>query len=267
MINPFDWVYIPAGDFLMGSNPLIDQDAFANEQPQHRIHLPEYHIARTPVTIEQFTAFVNATSYQTTAEKQGFLWIYDGADWKQVQGANWRRPTGQEESLKARDLHPVVGVSWHDSIAFCHWAHVRLPSEAEWEKAARGNDGRIYPWGNHPPTSEVCNFGGHVGDTTPVFAYPQGASPYGVLDMGGNVREWLNTQWGLYGDLPFYHYPYKSSDGREAETAPDDFCRCMREGYFFSRPRGVRSAYRHANQPYHADNISGFRVTDVVTML
>lgn len=255
-----DWVYIPAGEFLMGSNPDTDQDALPNEQPQHLLFLPAYHIARTPVTVGQFTSFVSATHYQTTAENQGFLWVYDGAEWKQIQGASWRRPTGREEYSKIREQHPVVGVSWHDAIAFCHWAHVRLPSEAEWEKAARGVDGRIYPWGNHLPTPDVSNFGGHVGDTTPVYAYPKGASPYGVLDMGGNVREWLQTQWGPYGDHPYYLYPYKSSDGREAAAAPDDFCRCMREGYLFNSTRGVRSAYRHANQPNHADNISGFRV-------
>ena len=102
----------------------------------------------------------------------------------------------------------MVNVSWEDAQAFCQWAGVRLPSEAEWEKAARGTDGRIYPWGDQSPTKELCNFGGNIGDTTPVDRYPGGASPFGVLDMSGNVWEWT-------AQAEFAPYPYDPADGRE----------------------------------------------------
>src|SRR5262245_48994054 len=252
----FDWVLIPADVFLMGSDPMRDPLALDNERPQHRLYLPAYRLARMPITVAQFDTFVGVTNYQTTAERQGFMWTFNGAEWRKVDGACWRHPCGPDDDVRQKSQHPVTGVSWHDAIAFCGWAGVRLPSEAEWEKGARGTDGRIFPWGNDPPEPARGNFGGHVGDTTPVGAYPNGASPYGLLDMTGNVREWLQTQWGPYGDVPAYGYPYDPADGREAMTAPDDVCRCMREGNLFNSVRGVRCAYRHANHPLHADNVS-----------
>lgn len=256
----FDWVLIPAGAFLMGSDPAQDPDALDNELPQHRLYLPAYRLARTPATVAQFEAFVDATGYQTTAEQQGFAWTYNGVEWAKVEGAAWMHPRGPADHVQEKAQHPVTCISWHDAVAFCGWAGVRLPSEAEWEKGARGTDGRIYPWGTDLPDPARSNFGGHIGDTTSVGAYPGGASPYGLLDMAGNVREWLQTQWGPYGETPKYDYPYDPTDGREEMTAPQEFCRCMREGSMFNSFRGVRSAYRHANQPGHADNVSGFRV-------
>jgi|GEM_PF-1544016 len=105
----------------------------------------------------------------------------------------WTFPTGEEN-------HPVVNVSWDDAQAFCQWAGVRLPTEQQWEKAARGVDGRAYPWGNQTPSGDLCNFNNIVGGTTPVGQYPQGASPYGLLDMAGNVWEWCETAYsqGVY---------------------------------------------------------------------
>jgi len=265
MTIEFDWVLIPAGEFLMGSDPTQDPHALDNELPQHRLYLPTYRLARTQVTVAQFEAFVNATGYQTTAEQQGFLWTYNGVEWTKVEGAGWRHPRGPQDHVREKAQHPVTCVSWHDTIAFCRWVGVRLPTEAEWEKGARGTEGRIYPWGNDLPDPERCNFGGNVGDTTPVGAYPNGASLYGLLDMAGNVREWLQTQWGAYGEVPRYGYPYSPTDGREDMTAPEDVCRCMRECGMFNSVCGVRSAYRHANHPRHADNVSGFRVAALGT--
>ena len=148
-----------------------------------------------PVTVAQFRMFVEATAYTTTAEARGSAWNWTGK-WEEVKGANWAHPRGPDSDVKQKADHPVTCVSWHDAMAFCNWAGVRLPTEAEWEKAARGTDGRIWPWGNQKPNKELCNFNMDVGDTTAVGSYPKGASPYGVLDAAGNVWEWTSSLWG-----------------------------------------------------------------------
>ena len=201
--DPVDiaWVTIPAGEFLMGSDKKKDKQADDDEMPQHKIHLPEYRIARFPVTVAQFAAFVEATGHRTTAEERGSACGYTGSQWEDIQGASWAHPRGPDSDVRQKQDHPVTCVSWLDAQAFCRWAssvigtEIRLPSEAEWEKAARGTDGRIWPWGNETPTKDHCNFAGNVGDTTPVGKYPKGASPYGVLDMAGNVWEWTASKY------------------------------------------------------------------------
>jgi serine/threonine-protein kinase len=176
-----EFVLVPAGEFLMGSDPAKDKYANDDEQPQHVLTLPDYYIGKYPVTNAQYAAFVQATGHEA-----GDKWLKKG--W--LSAGKIQFPSGGED-------HPAIYVSWHDAVAFCRWASqqsdylIRLPTEAEWEKAARGTDGRIYPWGNQPPTAELCNFRRGVGDTTPVGKYsPQGDSPYGVADMSGNVWEW-----------------------------------------------------------------------------
>jgi len=188
--QPFEpeMILIPAGEFLMGSDPQKDKDAFPYEQPQHRLYLPDYYLAKTPITNAQYTAFVRATNYQLPGERM------DG-----------KPPPGKED-------HPVVEVSWYDALAYCRWLskvtakEYCLPSEAEWEKAARGTDGRIYPWGNQWEASR-CNFEDGQDETTPVGAYPEGVSLYSVLDMLGNVSEWTRSLWGE-GLEPEFRYPY-----------------------------------------------------------
>jgi formylglycine-generating enzyme len=207
-----EFIRIPAGPFLYGS---ADSDEMArdNEKPQRTIDLPEYWIGRTLVTNAQFARFIEATGYKTTAESQGYGRGWTGSQWGVIKGADWRHPRGPQSLIDGQDDHPVVQVSWDDAQAFCDWAGLVLPSEEQWEKAARGTDGRLWPWGNEPPTDRHCNFNMNVKDTTPVGRYsPLGDSPFGCADMVGNVWEWtaswFDTQqkwrvvrggsWGLY---------------------------------------------------------------------
>jgi sulfatase modifying factor 1 len=239
----FDWVEIPAGPFLLGSDKKKDDQAFDDELPQQSVTLPAYRIARTPVTVAQFAAFVQATGYQTDAEKRGSAYVWTGSKYDDVKGANWQHPRGPKSDVRQKQDHPVTCVTWQDAVAFCVWASevtgttIRLPSEAEWEKAARGTDGRIYPWGNDKPTKEHCNFNMDVGDTTPVGRYPKGASPYGLLDVAGNVWEWTNSLW--------IAYPYDPADGREDSYSEGS--RTVRGGSVYLIARNVRCACRDSN--------------------
>ncbi len=218
-------VTIPAGEFLMGSDPNRDKDAFSDEQPQHRVKLAAYQLAKTPVTNRQYKAFADATAREAPQHWQG-----------------GRIPASKEG-------HPVVNVSWHDAVAFCQWAGLRLPSEAEWEKGARGTDGRLYSWGYEAPDDLRCNFNNKVRDTTEVRKYPRGASPYGLVDMAGNAWEWTSSL--------FKGYPYQVDDGREDQTA--DASRVLRGGSWGSVSRNVRSAFRNWGFPDLRNDDLGFR--------
>ena len=227
-------VRVPAGEFLMGSDPAEDEDASDREQPQHTVDLPEFYIGKYPITNAQYAAFVQAAGHRMPKH------------WEAGE-----IPSGKED-------HPVVYVTWRDAMAFCQWLSQEtgkgfvLPSEAEWEKAARGADGRIYPWGDEPPTADLCNFGRNVGDTTPVGNYsPEGDSPYECADMAGNVREWTRSLWGE-------NYSYDPGDGREDLEA--DGRRVLRGGSFNLNSGGVRCAYRSYWLPYRRLYYDGFRV-------
>jgi formylglycine-generating enzyme required for sulfatase activity len=232
-------VTVPAGRFWMGTDRQRLERAgvgwegwFEDELPYHQVYLPQYGIGRYPVTNAQYEAFVRDTGYEAPLH-----WDGDVA------------PQGKRD-------HPVVYVSWHDAMAYCQWLSertglaYRLPSEAEWEKAARGTDGRLWPWGDARPTARLCNFKGNVGDTTPVGRYsPAGDSPYGCADMAGNVCEWTRSI-----DRP---YPYRSNDEREA--AGGDEPRVQRGGAFYSTVRYCRCAYRVGSNPLDRDRYFGFR--------
>ena len=244
-------VRVPAGEFLMGSDKAKDPHADDSELPQHKLYLPEFFIGKHPVTVAQFEPFVKATGYKTTAEQEGIGFNWTGSQWQDIKGANWRQPRGPGSDVRDKADHPVSLISWLDAQAFCEWAskvtrrQVQLPSEAEWEKAARGTDGRLYPWGNEPPTDRLCNFTKNVEDTTPVGHYsPGGDSPYGCTDMAGNVWEWTRSLWDKQSGMAEYGYPYQASDGREDTAAGTNVRRVLRGGSFLDDPGFVRCAVR-----------------------
>jgi formylglycine-generating enzyme len=247
----FGWVTIPAGEFLIGSDKSKDRLAYDDESSQHRLHLPEYRIARVPVTVAQFAAFMTANQgYRTTAETQGSACSWTGSKWDDVKGADWAHPRGPDSNVRDKQDHPVTCVSWYDALAFCKWAGVWLPTEAEWEKAARGDKGFVWPWGDREPNIGLCNFNMTVGDTTPVGRYPDGKSPYGLLDVAGNVWEWTSSL-----NKP---YKYDVSDGRE--DLKSGGLRVLRGGSFWNVARDVRCAYRSWYFPSNRLDYFGFRV-------
>ncbi len=224
-VSPTDgkaMVRVPAGEFLYGDD-------------KETRTLPEFWIDKTPVTNAEFARFVKATGYQTTAEKRGSSYAYTGKDWKETKGTDWRHPGGPKTDIQALADHPVIHVSWQDAVAYAEWAGKRLPTEEEWEKAARGTEGRTYPWGNQKPTRELCNFAQNEKGTTPVGRYsPQGDSPYGCVDMAGNVWQWTADDY-------------------------DKSTKVVRGGSWGNDAYYVRSAYRSGNAPSISNDLVGFR--------
>ena len=189
-----EMIEIPAGPFVMGSD-----SGPADERPAHTVNLGAFAIDRLPVTNAQFAAFLNIAGL--TGSRGEKLYDHDDPDARIHHRENrWIADTGAAQ-------HPVVEASWAGARAYCEWRNARLPTEAEWEKAARGGDGRRFPWGNEAPDTRRARFGVGWHDTAPVDAHPAGASPYGVLDMAGNAWEWVSSA--------YRPYPYRASDGRE----------------------------------------------------
>ncbi len=181
----------------MGSDKKKDMLAFDDEMPQHTLHLPSYRIACAGDggTICRVHCGQPGISHHGRGAGLG-IGIGRARNTRRSR-ARTGRTRGPQSDVRAKQDHPVTCVSWHDAVAFCTWAGVRLPTEAEWEKAASWAEGRklLYPWGNREPNIGVCNFKMTVGDTTPVDRYPDGKSPFGVLDMAGNVWEWTSSLW------------------------------------------------------------------------
>lgn len=215
-------VEIPAGEFTMG-NDAGDDD----EKPAHTVTLEAFEIDLFEVTNAEFAKFVEATGYQTEAEKAG--------------EAGWRA------YAEGKDNHPVVKVTWNDANAYCQWLGKRLPTEAEWEKAARGTDGRTYPWGNEwDPAKANVKESGFRG-TIAVGSLGEGASPYGVFDMAGNVWEWT-ADW-------YQAYPGSTY---QSEYFGEKF-RVTRGGGWFQEADKVTTFNRSATDPKAANDDLGFR--------
>ena len=189
---------ISGGNFIMGSNSGPD-----DEKPQHTIFIKSFFLDILPVSNADFAIFLN---HQGLKNQQGDV-LYDHQD----SDARIHQRNLLWQSDLTYELHPVNEVSWVGARDYCAWLNKRLPTEAEWEKAARGIDGRKYPWGNAAPNARLALFGAPYNSSAPVDAFPDGASPYGILDMAGNQWEWVSSI--------YQPYPYKADDGRENQNA------------------------------------------------
>ncbi|MBU2487907.1 MAG: SUMF1/EgtB/PvdO family nonheme iron enzyme [Proteobacteria bacterium] len=245
-IHPVDgamMILVPEGEFTMGS------DTYADEEPVQRILLGSYYLDRDPVTNERFRAFVATTGYVTDAEKKGFGMARRPGRWEKVPGASWRTPDGVSALPLSDDNLPVVQVSYNDALAYCRWAGKDLPTEAQWEKAARGVDGNLYAWGNDPPSPDVADYGHPGARPAPVDQYAKkGASAYGMNAMAGSVRQWCKG-W----------YSPGVRDYRDPKGPREGKGRVVKGGSFAEGPESLRVASRDRYEPDFACDLIGFR--------
>ncbi len=236
-------VTVPAGPFTMGTDLFRADD---QDKPAHQVVLPAYRMDKYPVTNAQYARFVAETDRRPPSSWEG-----------------GRIPQGAK-------LQPVTLVSWYDAKAYCAWAHKHLPTEAEWEKAARGNDGRRWPWGNDMDPARLNTYYS-VGHPTNVMKYPQGASPYGAMDMAGNVYEWVADDFGPYegskadADLFKVKLPkVLSAEDRSKKTVDlvvyDNLkYKVLRGGSWNSDPFSTTTYHRNYELPNKASDFIGFR--------
>ncbi|MCP4592717.1 MAG: formylglycine-generating enzyme family protein [bacterium] len=248
------WCEVPAGLFAMGS-PDDSLAFFGEETPQRQVDLAAFRVSRYPVTNAQFTAFVRAGGYR---ERQ----YWTDAGWERKEREKWTRPDNYGDPLNLPN-HPVVGVSWYEAVAFCAWLtgqlrqlgalgndeEISLPSESQWEKVARGVDGRIYPWGDDadPERANYADTG--IGATSAVGCFPSGASSHGAEDLSSNVWEWCRTKFQDSYDDYWDDNDLEGSDRR-----------VLRGGAFLDDARLVRCAVRLWDPPDFRLTSSGFRL-------
>jgi formylglycine-generating enzyme required for sulfatase activity len=230
---------VPDGEFRMGSDLALDPDAREDEMPQHTVQLTEYFISKYPITNYQYQIFKDATEPRKFGESG--------------RSGRWQCPPGKE-------LHPVVNISWDEATAFCMWLTqetgviFRLPTEAEWEKAARNSDGRIYPWGNEWDESKANTEEKYQGTTAVGQFSPLGDSPYGVSDLAGNVWEWCADRYDkeeYMGRKKVTRNPFGPEEGEGV---------VVRGGAFDKTAKHARCAYRNWYYPFNRRRDVGFRV-------
>lgn len=241
-IDGMEMALIPEGVFTMGSK---EEDPFSeiDEYPIHEVYLSEYAIDRTPVTNEMFAKFLNEGPEITI--KGQFAWFEASSSEAQIQLID-----GYWQPVEGKENYPVIEVNWHGADAYCTWAGRRLPTEAEWEKAARGTDGRTYPWGDSKPTCDHSWFHACGNETVPVGEMPAGSSPYGVLDMAGNVWEWV---------ADFYHADFYSDSPVNNPLAEGESAYVVRGGSWVNEFWGIRVAGRGSKIHHESFSNLGFR--------
>ena len=242
-VSAAEWIALPGGTFVMG-----DKAGDDNETPVTR-KVASFEMMKHEVTNKDFTRFIEKTGYVTDVERRGRAFVWNGK-WRTDPVASYRQPRGAKSSIKGVDTHPVAQVSARDALAYCMYQGARLPTEVEWEFAARGTDGRRYPWGNiAPDQSRSEHFANYGTDkccapstadgfayTSPVGSYPSGASPYGIEDMAGNVWEWTST-------------PFPGNPDHQV----------IRGGGWGNNNYCLRVSYRHGNPPDIGLDMVGFR--------
>jgi gamma-glutamyl hercynylcysteine S-oxide synthase len=257
-----DMIYVPAGAFVMGA--VWDSFAYDNEYPAREVFVPAFKLSRVPVTNEEFARFVAEGGYERRD-----LWSEEGWQWREKEGwscpMDWRREGAggwsvrrmfEEGALEAD--HPVTGVSWHEAEAYARFAGKRLPTEAEWEKAASwdGERKRRFAWGDQEPTERFCNFGLTRWGTTPVGSYPAGASFYGCLDMTGNVWEWTATPFDGFDGFEPFPYPEYS------ETWFDGDHRVLKGGSWATSASVLRTSFRNFFRRHFRIAFAGIRLAE-----
>ena len=256
-----EMVPVPGGPFVMGT---ADETwALDNERGAHVLHLPDFLIDKTPVTNRAYAEFVEDGGY----EQKG-LWDREGWEWIEEEGISapkhwyqpephswWTQRFGFDEPLNPKA--PVVHVSWYEADAYARWAGKRLPTEAEWEKAASWDPDtgtkRLYPWGDSPPRQELANLDQLAFGPAEVGAYPKGASAYEALGMIGDVWEWTASE--LRGYPGFESFPYREY----SEVFFDDGYRVLRGGSWATRPGAIRNTFRNWDFPIRRQLFVGFR--------
>ena len=254
VLTTIEWVSIPEGTFLMGSTPeetkaayedaklrssMLEQHTFHAELPRHPVYLSAYEISRYEITNAQYRAFVEATDRPTPRGHNG-------------------EETWADETLNG-DTQPVVGVTWFDAQAFAEWIGGSLPTEAQWERAARGAEGRTYPWGNTPPKArQHANFARRYNRPIPVGQFPKGESPNGIADLAGNVWEWCLDEYSP----TFYqqHNGGTSQDPLNLRFRDVLRARVIRGGAWDVGRAFLRSSLRFKFYPLDSTHTIGFRV-------
>jgi eukaryotic-like serine/threonine-protein kinase len=265
-------MFVPAGEFSMGTN-----EASKNANPEHRVKMDDYWIDQTDVTNAMFQKFIGETGLKTDAQKKTFGQVFQNNNsYSTVYGATWDHPRGPKNTFQGLD-HPVVQVSWNDAEAYCKWAQVSLPTEAQWEKAARGIDGRNYPWTGSGFGPDKLNYGdenfnkwlsnnvphwGKPGNdgytfTSPVGNYPAGASPYRVMDMVGNVMQWVSDYYQAN------YFGQKDLVNPEG-PAPNGTVHVYRGGWWSKTEDGNNTYTRYGNNAIYTTDFLGFRCATTV---
>ncbi|WP_319587293.1 formylglycine-generating enzyme family protein [uncultured Desulfobulbus sp.] len=254
-----EMVLVREGVFEMGSDDSSTDD---REKPRHKVWVNDFYIDKHMVTNKKFCKFCEETNFLTTAEIDDEGDTLVNGEFQLVKGANWRHPFGPHSSNEQKGDHPVVLVTVRDALAYCSWRskkekrYFRLPTEAEWEKAARGTDGRQYPWGNEPPSDlgvvRARYYDGSLKGTTPVGSFPQGASFYGVMDMAGNAWDWCVDA----SDKHYYEKAPNCDVGGPISMSSDSV---FRGGSYIFPVEALRASCRHSNCLGRASVGIGFR--------